>query len=199
VTKSCHCLNSPGTYVDGPFSSYDADPLAAVLIYAGCNPDFCTCAKDPEKELDSRPRELSTILDVCPRGQIDRCLCHDNQVVHFPFDMQEFLFRCRPKKCKCSDSKRPLPITGFGCAGGGFPYCRAAKDDFFCQDGQQLTQMHFVRAQFEGRTGCICGDGKTPLCRSEGNPPRCPDGSKIDLALGKPRSQLTECDGFLSL
>ena len=46
--------------------------------------------------------------------------------------------------CKCSDSKRPLPITGLGCARGGFPYCRAAKDHF-CQDGQQLTQMHFVR------------------------------------------------------
>jgi len=55
------------------------------------------------------------------------------------------------------------------------------------------------RAQFEGKTGCICGDRKSPLCKSKGNPPRCPDGSKIDLALGKPRSQPTECDGFLSL
>jgi hypothetical protein len=33
----CHCLNSNGTYTDGPFY-YDEDPIGTVVTYVACNP-----------------------------------------------------------------------------------------------------------------------------------------------------------------
>jgi hypothetical protein len=46
-------MNAPDTYVSGPFD-YSTNPFGTILIFAGCRPDFCTCAKDPDTERDSR-------------------------------------------------------------------------------------------------------------------------------------------------
>ena len=93
----CHCLNKIGNYTTGPFY-YDEDPVGSVVTYVGCNPDFCYCKDSPDVRRDSRPRELSAVMDLCPVGEMDRCLCHDNSVIHFPFDMAQFFFHCRPKR-----------------------------------------------------------------------------------------------------
>ena len=33
----CECLNSPGTYTEGPFDP-NKDPIDALITYVGCNP-----------------------------------------------------------------------------------------------------------------------------------------------------------------
>ena len=93
----CHCLHKIGNYTTGPFY-YDEDPVGSVVTYVGCNPDFCYCKDSPDVRRDSRPKEFSSVMDLCPAGEMDRCLCHDNSVVHFPFDMATFFFTCRPKR-----------------------------------------------------------------------------------------------------
>ena len=93
----CHCLNKIGNYTTGPFY-YDEDPVGSVVTYVGCNPDFCYCKDSPDVRKDSRPRELAAVMDLCPVGEMDRCLCIDNSVIHFPFDMATFFFNCRPKR-----------------------------------------------------------------------------------------------------
>ena len=35
--EKCECLNSPGTFTNGPFDP-DVDPLNALLTYMGCSP-----------------------------------------------------------------------------------------------------------------------------------------------------------------
>ena len=86
-----------GTYVKGPFY-YDEDPVGSVVTYVGCNPDFCYCKDSPTVVRDSRPIELAAVMDLCPVGEMDRCLCHDNEVANFPFDMATFFFECRPRR-----------------------------------------------------------------------------------------------------
>ena len=93
----CHCLYKNGTYVTGPFY-YDEDPVGSVVTYVGCNPDFCYCKDSPKVARDARPIELAAVMDLCPAGEMDRCLCHDNAVANFPFDMATFFFECRPRR-----------------------------------------------------------------------------------------------------
>jgi hypothetical protein len=95
----CHCLFNNGTYVTGPFY-YEDDPVGAVVTYVGCNPDFCYCKNTPTIERDSRPLELASVMDLCPRNEMSRCLCHDNTKAAFPFDMSTFFFKCRPKRVR---------------------------------------------------------------------------------------------------
>ena len=52
----------------------------------------------PTIRRDGRPTEVRAVMDLCPRHMMSRCLCHDNKVVKFPFDMTTLLFTCRPKK-----------------------------------------------------------------------------------------------------
>ncbi len=97
--ERCHCSFKNGTYVSGRSLYYDEDPVAATLTYVTCNPDFCSCkGPEPEVEHDLRPIEFAAVMDLCPRGTMSRCLCHDNTVAKFPFDMETFLTNCRPKR-----------------------------------------------------------------------------------------------------
>merc|ERR1712165_76688 len=155
----CHCLNNAG------------------------NPDFCYCKDSPDVRRDSRPRELSAVMDLCPAGEMDRCLCHDNSVVHFPFDMATFFFNCRPKRCKCKGDKKAKKVTGLGCAKGGFPYCNAKTTDrnYFCKDGQRAWLKFLIQYQIDGRKDCFCKDNSLPRCINSGQPAQCPDGSLPDF------------------
>ena len=60
--------------------------------------DFCYCKDAPDVERDTRPPDFSAVFALCPRGKMSRCLCHDNKVVKFPFDMTTLLTTCRPKR-----------------------------------------------------------------------------------------------------
>ena len=63
------------------------------------------CGDAPDVEVDVRMYEMAVIMDLCPRNQMSRCLCHDNTVVKAPFDLESFYFQCRPKKASfMSDS-----------------------------------------------------------------------------------------------
>ena len=100
----CHCLYDNGTYVKGPFY-YEEDPLNTALLYQTCNPDFCYCKNSPDVERDSRNVEMKAIMDLCPRNEMHRCLCEDNSVVKFPFDMTTLFQTCRPKRVRDNKPK----------------------------------------------------------------------------------------------
>ena len=60
------------------------------------------CQDTPTVRRDGRPAELAALMDLCPRHMMHRCLCHDNSIVKFPFDMTSVFFTCRPKKVSCT-------------------------------------------------------------------------------------------------
>ena len=60
--------------------------------------DFCYCKDTPTIERDTMPPDIAALFALCPRGQMSRCLCHDNTVVHFPFDLSTLFSICRPKR-----------------------------------------------------------------------------------------------------
>lgn len=189
----CHCLYKNGTYVTGPFY-YDEDPVGSVVTYVGCNPDFCYCKDSPKVARDARPIELAAVMDLCPAGEMDRCLCHDNAVANFPFDMATFFFECRPRRCKCKNDKKVKKVTALGCADGGIPYCPNIVDKhYFCKDGSKVFLNQLLEYQRDGQEGCICKDGIAPRCSNTGDLVQCPDGSHIDLSFGKPGNFLDGC------
>ena len=49
-------------------------------------------------ERDSRSQEMRVVMEVCPRGEMSRCLCQDKSVAKFPFDMTTFFQTCKPDK-----------------------------------------------------------------------------------------------------
>ena len=53
-----------------------------------------------------RPAEMQKVQGLCPRNEIDRCLCHDKEVAKFPFDLRTFYFECRPTKVRQTLSLR---------------------------------------------------------------------------------------------
>ena len=95
----CHCMYDNGTFSRGPFI-YEEDPLNVALLYQTCNPDFCYCRGSPDVERDSRNVEMKAIMDLCPRNEMSRCLCEDNSVIKFPFDMTTLFQVCRPKRVR---------------------------------------------------------------------------------------------------
>ena len=95
----CNCLYNNGTFVTGPFY-YEEDPLNTALLFQTCNPDFCYCKDSPDVERDSRNVEMKAIMDLCPRNEMSRCLCEDNSVIKFPFDMSTLFQVCRPKRVR---------------------------------------------------------------------------------------------------
>ena len=97
----CHCMYENGTYSRGPFI-YEEDPLNVALLYQTCNPDFCFCRGSPDVERDSRNVEMKAIMDLCPRNEMSRCLCEDNSVIKFPFDMTTLFQVCRPKRVRAN-------------------------------------------------------------------------------------------------
>ena len=50
------------------------------------------------------PDGMKAVLDVCPPGEMNRCLCHDNSKVKFPFDYRTFFLDCRPKRVSSNAS-----------------------------------------------------------------------------------------------
>ncbi len=109
--EECDCGHSPGTKVTGPFY-YDEDPIGTIFTYVGCNPSFCRC-KGKKERVDSRPVEMQKVMDVCPENKMNRCLCHDNTIAKFPFDLRTFYFMCRPKRVSyCSFSMAVLRFCG---------------------------------------------------------------------------------------
>ena len=95
----CICANNVNETTTGPFF-YDEDPLGVVHTYLICNPGTCFCKGDPTTPRDTRPDAMKAVLDVCPTGEMNRCLCHDNKKVTFPFDYQTLFLDCRPKRVR---------------------------------------------------------------------------------------------------
>ena len=121
----------------------------------------CNCQDTPTIRRDGRPIEVKALMDLCPRHKMDRCLCHDNKIVKFPFDMTTVFFDCRPKKvsskatfsnmgkfesglffqCKCVGDDKPKKVTGIGCKNGGYPWCpytNKRQTDSVCRDGTPM-------------------------------------------------------------
>ena len=99
----CICANNVNEITSGPFF-YDEDPLGVALTYQVCNPGTCFCKDDPSTPKDTRPDGMKAVLDVCPPGEMNRCLCHDNSKVKFPFDYRTFFLDCRPKRVSSNAS-----------------------------------------------------------------------------------------------
>ena len=93
----CTCGNNADEKTTGPFDP-DEDLLGAVYTYSVCNPTTCFCKDDPDTPKDSRNWPMKAVLDTCPVGEMNRCLCHDNKKVTFPFDYRTFFLDCRPKR-----------------------------------------------------------------------------------------------------
>lgn len=97
----CICTNNPEEKTTGPFS-YDEDPLGTVYTYTVCNPGSCFCKDDPDTPKDARNWPMKAVLDTCPVGEMNRCLCHDDTKVKYPFDMRSLFLDCRPKRVRVS-------------------------------------------------------------------------------------------------
>ena len=66
---------------------------------------YCFCQDAPNVEVDIRQQLQKVIFDLCPRGEMNRCLCEDNSKILFPFNALE-LISCYPKKVMYYDLKR---------------------------------------------------------------------------------------------
>ena len=95
----CICTNNINETTSGPFH-FDEDPLGAVQTFLVCNPGTCFCKGDPDTPRDTRPDAMKAVLDICPPGEMNRCLCHDNSKVEFPFDYRTLFLDCRPKRVR---------------------------------------------------------------------------------------------------
>ena len=95
--EKCVCENNIEESTNGPFDP-DEDLLGAIRTYSVCNPGICYCKGDPYTPRDSRNWPMKAVFDTCPRGEMNRCLCHDNSIATFPFDMRTLFLNCRPKR-----------------------------------------------------------------------------------------------------
>ena len=74
-----------------------AIPFKLALIFVGPVLKLAEVAKSTRTR---RPAEMRKVQGLCPRNEIDRCLCHDKKVANFPFDLRTFYFECRPTKVR---------------------------------------------------------------------------------------------------
>ena len=58
---------------------------------------FCFCKDAPTVEVDVRQQFLKEVMDLCPKGKMDRCLCRDNSKIIWPFTQFDVI-TCGPKK-----------------------------------------------------------------------------------------------------
>ena len=72
-------------------------------------PGYCFCKGAPDVEVDIRQQVQKVMFDLCPRGEMNRCLCEDNSKITFPFNLMELL-PCRPKKVTYLNTS---PLKGF--------------------------------------------------------------------------------------
>jgi hypothetical protein len=54
---------------------------------------YCFCKDNPTKEVEAMPQVIKMIQDVCPKGEINRCLCEDNSKADYPFDLFTWLLQ----------------------------------------------------------------------------------------------------------
>ena len=104
----CECMNAPGTFSKGPFNPNGNILILpfSVLAHLVCNPSHCYCKDNPKKELDIRPQFFSSFIDLCPKNELDRCLCDDDKTkMRAPFNIISASL-CRPKKCTCKRSDK---------------------------------------------------------------------------------------------
>ena len=106
---------SAGTFTKGPIRFKD-DLMGSLLTFIGCNPGkllrihaflltlqwsiisgFCFCKDAPTVEIDVRQQFLKEVMDLCPKGRMDRCLCSDNTKITWPFTQFDVI-NCGPKK-----------------------------------------------------------------------------------------------------
>ena len=105
-----------GNFSDGPFT-FEENILGGLLTFLGCNPGeiheydasylagdiylsfsgFCFCKDAPNVEVDIRQQLIREVMDLCPRGEMNRCLCKDNTKITWPFNLVD-LFGCDVKK-----------------------------------------------------------------------------------------------------
>ena len=62
---------------------------------------FCFCKDAPNVEVDIRQQMIREVMDLCPRGEMNRCLCKDNTKITWPFNLVD-LFGCEVKKVQKS-------------------------------------------------------------------------------------------------
>ena len=61
---------------------------------------YCYCKDDPGTEVDVRPPIYRNILDLCPRNELEMCLCKDGESnARAPFNLTE-INSCRPKRVR---------------------------------------------------------------------------------------------------
>ncbi len=127
-----------------------------------------------------RSQPVRAVMDACPRGQMNRCLCRDNSKIIWPFNLFS-LITCRAKKvvqyiefyiyalfsqffvlqCKCNGDERVQLVTLLGCKKGGLPGCTVLYD-LYCKDGTQVNPNYIMQQKTEGKQGCICQDNIMP-------------------------------------
>ena len=117
LTQLKFTILTTGTFTKGPISFKD-DLLGSLITFMGCNPGkrsllliwipnrlysiflgFCFCNNAPNVEVDVREHSLRAVMDLCPRGEMDRCLCKDNNKIIWPFTAFD-LVTCSPRKVK---------------------------------------------------------------------------------------------------
>lgn len=65
---------------------------------------FCKCPDG--SEVNARSDEMTKLMSLCPRGEMEGCKCHDDKFVKLPFNLQTFFFDCRPKEVIIKYSKQ---------------------------------------------------------------------------------------------
>ena len=58
---------------------------------------FCFCKDAPDVEVDIRMQMIREVMDLCPRGEMNRCLCKDDTKINFPFTLMDIM-NCEPKR-----------------------------------------------------------------------------------------------------
>ncbi len=122
---SCDCIHDPDQPTEGPFD-VDEDPIGSIITFIACNPGYCNCTDPAEGvEVDVRSEAVAAVLNACPRGKINRCLCEDKKtVLKYPFNIVQ-LAECRPTRCKCDGAKKKEVsfVNSMGCKRGGLADC----------------------------------------------------------------------------
>jgi len=190
--EKCECMNAPGTYSEGPFNPNE-DLLGSIFAHLGCNPSHCFCKNDIKKEVDIRPQYFKGFMDLCPRNELNRCLCKDGKKTEeAPFDILKTIM-CQPKKCKCNGSNEVKVVQEFGCEKGGYPVCKNEPGSFnlVCKDGTKLTFPYILQWNIDTLSeqwklgkdfkGCLCPDGIIPRCRTTKTMFECPNGDPVDF------------------
>jgi len=191
--ERCECMNAPGTFSKGPFNPKE-DLLGSIFAHLGCNPSHCFCKDDNTTAVDIRPQYFKAFMNLCPKNELNRCLCQDGKTTEkAPFDILKTI-NCRPKKCKCNGNNKVKVVQEFGCEKGGYPICNEKEPGVFnlaCKDGTRLTFPFILQWNLDtladqwrlGKDfkGCLCPDGIMPRCQKTKKLFECPNGEPVNF------------------